>query len=240
MLAELVATGTDLRGSALRLCVCGGAPLSVELQERWADATGVELRQGYGLTEAGPVCLFNRIDTPNARGTLGVPFPGVDVAIMSAIADDGAANQGARDVLPDGEAGEICVRGANVFRGYVGAATNGLARRGEWLATGDEGVRSADGSVSFLRVLKPMFTRNGFNIYPRELERAVRELAGVRDAEVSAMPPLPRKDRGIPASLEHDIRLRVWGTTTADEVKRWCEARLSAYKQPTTIEIVEG
>ena len=66
---------------ALRLCVCGGSPLSVSLQERWFDATGVELRQGYGLTEAGPVCLFNRVDRPNVPGSLGVPYPGVDVRL---------------------------------------------------------------------------------------------------------------------------------------------------------------
>jgi len=67
--------GTTLRASSLRLCICGGAPLAVELQDRWFELTGVELRQGYGLTEAGPVCLFNRIALPNRRGTLGVPFP---------------------------------------------------------------------------------------------------------------------------------------------------------------------
>ena len=68
--------GSALRGGALRLCICGGAVLPVELQDRWFEATGVELRQGYGLTEAGPVCLFNRVDRPNVRGTLGVRVPG--------------------------------------------------------------------------------------------------------------------------------------------------------------------
>jgi acyl-CoA synthetase (AMP-forming)/AMP-acid ligase II len=137
------------------------------------------------------------------------------------------------DVVPldDGVPGEICVRGENVSAGYVGGSTDGLPRRGDWLCTGDEGVRNADGTVSFLGLLKPMFTRNGFNIYPREIERVVRELAGVRDAEVSAIPD-PAK--------ENEIRLRVLGDVSADAVKQWCESRLGAYKQPSVVEIDEG
>jgi len=231
MLGAIERRGVDLHGSALRLCICGGAALPRDLQDRWADVTGVELRQGYGLTEAAPVCLFNRVDGPNARGTLGLPFPGVDVAIMEpaeyAISrtrrDDGAASP-----LPDGTPGEICVRGENVSPGYLANSAEGLPRRGDWLCTGDAGRRSADGTITFLGLLKPMFTRNGFNIYPRELERVIGELAGVREVEVSAVPE-PTK--------ENDIRVRLRGSVTEAAVRDWCESRLSAYKQPTIIEI---
>lgn len=219
-----------VRGSALRLCICGGAKLDVELQDRWAEATGVELRQGYGLTEAGPVCLFNRVDRPNARGTLGVPFPGVDVAILQATDDASPeATKSATTPLPDGVDGEICVRGTNVFRGYLRGETAGLPRRGEWLCSGDRGVRNADGTVSFRGLLKPMFTRNGFNIYPAELEHVVGAMPGVTRVEVSALPDPVR---------EHDIALRVTGSVTEADVKAWCELRLSLYKQPATIEVV--
>ena len=238
MLGDIVERGVDLRGSALRLCICGGAELPLELQDRWADATGVELRQGYGLTEAAPVCLFNRVDRPNVRGTLGVPFPNVDVAIMLPVNYSGASRaESAAVPVADGVAGEICVRGENVSPGYLGGSPDGLPRRGLWLCTGDEGVRDADGTVRFLGLLKPMFTRNGFNIYPRELESAVAELAGVRTVEVT---PIAQRDRrGNPVeSKEHDIRLRVSGDVSRDEVAAWCEARLSAYKQPSEIEIV--
>ena len=230
MLAAVERRGVDLHGSALRLAICGGAVLSRELQDRWADVTGVELRQGYGLTEAAPVCLFNRVDRPNARGTLGVSFPGVDVAIMPP-ADhsrlDSPADAGPAATLPDGTRGEICVRGENVSPGYLGG-TVGLPRRGEWLCTGDEGLRNADGTITFVGLLKPMFTRNGFNVYPREIERVVGEMPGVARAEVT---PIPEPSR------ENDIRLRVWGGVTEAQVREWCERRISAYKQPTTIEI---
>jgi long-chain acyl-CoA synthetase len=209
---------------ALRLCICGGAPLRRELQERWADVTGVELRQGYGLTEASPVCLFNRGDRANARGTLGVPFPGVEVTVRDP--GDGATSLTAE--RPIGTAGEICIRGTNVFGGYLHGGAGGLALHDGWLYTGDGGTMHADGTVTFDGVRKPMFTRNGFNIYPAEIRRAVMELDGVRDVAVRAIPE---------AAREHDIGIDVKGAVTTEQVRAWCERRLSAYKQPTEITI---
>lgn len=192
---------------ALRLCICGGAPLARELQDRWFDATGVELRQGYGLTEASPVCLFNAVDAPNERGTLGRPFPGVEVDI--------------RD-------GEICVRGENVFAGYVSGGDQGLAVRDGWLYTGDLGRRGADGTFTFAGVRKAMFTRNGYNVYPREVERVVGGMPGVRGAAVRATPD-PVHENGIALTVRGDV--------DADAVRRWCEEQLAAYKQPTEIAV---
>ena len=228
LLAAIERRGVGLRGTALRLCICGGAALPIELQDRWAETTGVELRQGYGLTEAGPVCLFNRVDRPNVRGTLGVPFPGVGVAILPP-AEYPAAKSRLPDepALPDGVPGEICVRGENVSRGYLHGAT-GLPRRGDWLCTGDLGVRNADGTVTFTGVRKPMFTRSGFNIYPHEIERAVLELAGVTSAEATSMPDVAK---------EHEIRLRYSGSASEADVRSWCAERLSAYKQPAVVEL---
>ncbi|MDB4912990.1 MAG: hypothetical protein JWM95_634 [Gemmatimonadetes bacterium] len=230
MLAAIVRKEIDLRDTAVRLCICGGAALPIDLQDRWADVTGHELRQGYGLTEAAPVCLVNRADAPNVRGTMGTAFPNVDVGIFPPSDYSGREGDSAvlPDALPDGTAGEICVRGTNVFRGYVSGGP-GLPKRGEWLCTGDSGVRNAGGTVRFLGLLKPMFTRNGFNIYPRELERAVGELHGVLGVEVTPIPE-PAK--------ENDIRMRVTGSVTEGDVRAWCESRLSAYKQPSVIEII--
>ena len=218
-----------LRGERLRLCICGGAPLSTQVQDRWHELTGTELRQGYGLTEAGPVCLFNRVDLPNRRGTLGVPFPGVRVSVRDPRGPDACADE---------TEGEICVAGPNVFAGYVNVErppspnepwSAGLARDGEWLRTGDRGVRHANGTVSFRGVIKPMFTRNGFNIYPREIERVVMLIPGVRAVRVRRMPEPIR---------ENDIALDVEGDVTVDEVKAWCDAHLASYKRPSEIVIV--
>jgi acyl-CoA synthetase (AMP-forming)/AMP-acid ligase II len=125
--------------------------------------------------------------------------------------------------------GEICVRGENVFRGYVGGGVGGLAVRDGWLHTGDLGRRNADGTFEFAGLLKPMFTRNGFNIYPHEIENAVAAMPGVDGVTV--------RERPVDGA-EPDIAVEVAGNVDADALKRWCAQRLSAYKQPTIISIL--
>lgn len=255
MLAAITRRGGKLAAPALRLCICGGAPLSVALQEQWEAATGVPLRQGYGLTEASPVALFNRVNTDNVNGTLGLPFPGVEVSIRDP--ETGAE-------LPQGALGEICVAGDTVFRGYVSelpsssgflatlAAANpaataspvgsavtsaraqsaGLRTRDGWLHTGDRGLLRADGRVEFHGLLKPMFTRNGFNVYPRELELALGRMPGVHSVRVSAIPE-PTRENDIAVAITRDGSRDV----AESDVKAWCERHLAQYKQPSRIEI---
>jgi long-chain acyl-CoA synthetase len=223
LLAVLDRRGGGLAAPALRVCICGGAPLPRALEDRWAEVTGVELRQGYGLTEAGPVCLFNRVALPNRRGTLGVPFPGVEVAIRDPAT--GAP-------LPAGAEGEICVRGPNVFAGYVAGGEAGLAVRDGWLHTGDLGAEAGGGAIAFRGLIKAMFTRNGFNIYPREIERVVGEMPHVAEARVRAVPE-PAKENDIALAVARDGAAEL----SADDVKRWCAANLSTYKQPGEVEV---
>lgn len=218
--------------STLRVSVCGGAPLSAELQDRWFDVTGIELRQGYGLTEAGPVCLFNRVDRPNVRGALGTPLPGIDVELLEPVEYDPSGMPHADVKRGSSNAarneGEICVRGDNVFRGYVSNGDAGLPVRDGWLHTGDLGRRSDDGTIEFTSFLKPMITRNGFNVYWREVEQAVRELPGIVGVAARAI------ER---PGAEPDIELDVEGTVSAADVEQWCQERLSAYKQPSAIRV---
>lgn len=228
LLAAIERRGGSLKADRLRLCICGGAPLRVQLQERWAATTGVELRQGYGLTEASPVALFNRVQDPNVRGTLGLPLPGVRVSVRDSQTSE---------ELGAGEEGEICVAGETVFRGYVGdamgSAPRGLRVRDGWLHTGDRGLIRADGRVEFRGVYKSMFTRNGFNVYPAELERVVGAMPGVERVRVTALPD---------AAREHEIALEITGDATLTEatVRAWCEAQLAKYKQPARITISAG
>jgi len=90
-------------------------------------------------------------------------------------------------------------------------------------------VQNADGTVSFRGLCKPMFTRNGFNVYPREVEQAIAELPGVRAVRVRAIPHPAR---------ENDVGVEIEGDVTEAQVKAWCEARLSAYKVPSEIAVV--
>ena len=205
---------------SVRLCICGGSPLDPALQVRWEEQTGVPLRQGYGLTEAGPVSLFNRPGEPNRIGRLGTPFPGVKISIRDPVSGE---------PLPRGGVGEICIASESLFSGYVGGSTAGLTVRDGWLYTGDQGIMDEEDVVTFAGFRKEMFTRNGFNIYPREIEFAALELAGVRRARVTAV-PIPERD--------NEFHLTVHGTITVDKVRAWCEQRLSGYKQPS--EVVVG
>ncbi len=234
MLAAIARRGGKLNATSLRLCICGGAPLSIELQQQWEAATGVPLRQGYGLTEASPVALFNRVSEPNVLGTLGTAFPGVRVSIRD-------PQTGAE--LPTGADGEICIAGETVFAGYLSeigsasarAESRGLRTRDGWLHTGDRGRLRPDGRVEFLGLLKPMFTRNGFNVYPAELERALTQMPGVRAARVYAIPePTRENDIGVELTLDGSR------TIAEADVKAWCEGRLAQYKQPSRIAFVNA
>jgi acyl-CoA synthetase (AMP-forming)/AMP-acid ligase II len=209
----------------LRVAICGGAPLRPEVARRWEDTFGIPLREGYGLTECSPVCLFNRVDQPNRAGTLGFPFPGVEVTLRDPRGE----------LVPRGETGEICIAGANVFAGYVG--DDGRNPDHFWdqaLRTGDLGCQDADGAVQFRGVCKAMFTRSGYNIFPREIERVLEEDPRIAQAAVTPLPD-PAK--------ENEIELTVAAApgVELDEaaVREICRAALAAYKQPGTV-VVEG
>lgn len=203
----------------LRLCFVGGAPVPHSLQDAWFDATGVELRQGYGLTEAAPAALLSRFDTTNERGTMGTAIRGTEVTIRDPLSGL---------ELPNECEGEICVRGPHVFRGYVSGGEHGLQIRDSWLRTGDLGVRHSNSTISFRGLIKPMFTRNGFNIYPREIEAALLRMPGVQAARAWGIPE-PTK--------ENDIAVRVQGDVVEADVKRWAQQELAAYKVPAHIEV---
>ncbi|MEP6764228.1 MAG: AMP-binding protein [Gemmatimonadaceae bacterium] len=204
----------------LRMCLTGGAPVSEQLQTEWFDATGVELRQGYGLTEAAPACTLSRHDQTNRRGAMGTPIAGMDVTIQNPNGDE----------LPNETEGEICIRGPHVFRGYVSSGEDGLEMRNGWLRTGDLAVKHEDNTYTFRGLIKAMFTRNGFNIYPREIEAAISRMPGVVNVQASAVPHPVR---------ENDIAVSVTGDVTESNVKAWAEQELATYKVPSHF-VVDG
>jgi long-chain acyl-CoA synthetase len=224
-----LAAAAERRGvprHALRVAICGGSPLPLEIGRRWERHFGLPLRQGYGLTEAGPVCLFNRVDRPNHPGTMGYPFPGVDVSIRDPSGAD----------LPTGEVGEMCVRGENVFLGYVGDDVGDDGSRvgffGDWLRTGDLASFDLTGVVRYRGLLKPMFTHNGFNVYPHEISRVLEEDPRIRRTLVCALPE-PVKDNEIVLFVD-----AADATLTEDDVRSLCRQRLAVFKQPGRVYFV--
>jgi long-chain acyl-CoA synthetase len=205
----------------LRVTLCGGAPMSLDLARRWQELFGIPLRQGYGLTEAAPVCLFNRLDRPNRIGTLGSTFPGVEVSIRGPEYDE----------LPDGEVGELCVRGANVFPGYLDAGPSPI--RDGWLYTGDLASRR-EGVVHFHGTVKKMFTRNGFNVYPEEIRRVLKNDPRVADVRVFSRPE-PLRENDIVLVVEPGPGRQL----NDEDVRELCRKSLAAYKQPAEIRITE-
>lgn len=207
----------------LRVAICGGAPLRLEVQRRWEETFGLPLREGYGITECSPVCLFNRVDRPNRPGTLGYPVPGVEVTVRDARGN----------VVEQGQTGEVCVEGANVFAGYVGDdGRDPACFWGDAFRTGDLACAEGDGAVRFRGVLKKMITRGGFNVYPAEVERALEQDPRIAHASVSWTPDPVR---------DHEIVLTVVAApgVELDEaaVKAICRDRLATYKHPGTISV---
>jgi long-chain acyl-CoA synthetase len=223
--AALVAAA-ERRGTptgTLRVAICGGAPLPLEVGRRWEELFAVPLREGYGLTEAGPVCLFNRVGRPNRPGTIGEPFPAVEASVRGPAGAE----------LEHGEVGELCVRGPNVFLGYIGDdGRNPRDFHGEWLRTGDLASRDPDGAFRYRGLIKPMFTRNGFNVYPAEVARALEADPRIDRVIVAALPD---------AAKENEVVIEVVPARDAvlgeEDVREVCRARLAAFKQPARISI---
>jgi len=212
----------DLR--SLRVCLSGASPLRAEIQDRFRRLTGVELSEGYGLTEASPVTHCNPVYGEHPEGSIGVPFPDTEVRIVD-------LNSGERDV-PVGELGELIVRGPQVMRGYWNkpAETRAVLRNG-WLHTGDIAREDARGYFYVVDRKKDMIKSRGETIYPREVEDVLCGHPAVRDAVVVGVPdPLlgeAVKAFVVPAEGQHPSEQELIG---------YCRKSLAKFKVPTSVE----
>ena len=199
--------------SSLRRCVVGGAPMPPLLVETW-HARGVDVVEGYGLTEAAPNVLI-----------AGKPYPHVDVALRDT---EGGG-------LLDGPAeGELLVRGPNVFAGYWrNPEATAEAFADGWLHTGDVAARDADGNYRIVGRTKDMVISGGENVYPAEIENALHEHPAVAEAAVVGVPD----DRWGEVCLAFVV-LRA--EASEDELLEHCSKRLARYKVPRGVRVVES
>lgn len=152
--------------SCLRFCISGGAALPAEVKRTFEARTGCAVVEGYGLTEAGPVCTCNPIGVSTAEGSIGLPLQGTTIEIRDPEDPD--------RVLPLGESGEICVRGPQVMLGYWNRPEETAATlRDGLLHTGDIGYIDPNGFVFLIDRLKDVILTNGYNVYPRVIEEAI-------------------------------------------------------------------
>jgi long-chain acyl-CoA synthetase len=221
--------GGHLEGRALpslRLAVSGAAPLPVPVLLRFAEATGVIIEEGYGLTEASPSVTSNAMGPEARPGSVGLPLPGLELRLVD---EDG------RDVEP-GDPGEVWVRGPNVFRGYWNddEATAAALTADGWLRTGDVGTQDGDGYLYLVDRKRDLVIVNGFNVYPREVERVLLEDDTVAQAAaVGALHPLTGE------TVVAYVVPRVDATVDVDALAGRCREKLARYKCPTRIELVD-
>ncbi|MBC9733893.1 long-chain-fatty-acid--CoA ligase [Nocardioides marmotae] len=167
--------GVSLQG--IRYALSGAMPLPADLVERWESATGGLLVEGYGLTETSPVVVGNPMSSARRPGAIGVPFPDVEVRVVD-------RNDPSRDV-PLGEPGELLVRGPQVFSGYRGRPEETEAAFHDgWFRTGDVVTMSEGGFLTVVDRVKELIITGGFNVYPSEVEHALRSHPDVADVAV--------------------------------------------------------
>ncbi|MDE3231326.1 MAG: long-chain fatty acid--CoA ligase [Chloroflexota bacterium] len=213
--------------SSIQVCISGSAPLPAEVQRRFEAVSGAKVVEGYGLTEASPVTHCNPVYGDRHIGTIGLPVSNTDAAILAA---------DSWDFLPQGEQGEIAVRGPQVMQGYWNRPdeTAKVLHDG-WLRTGDIGLMDAGGYFTIVDRAKDIIIASGYNVYPREVEEVLYAHPKVLEAAVVGMPDEYRGE-----TVRAYIVPKPGQTLTASELDAWCHERLAAYKVPKAYEFRES
>jgi long-chain acyl-CoA synthetase len=205
--------------SRLKLGVAGGMALHPEVARRWHAATGRDLIEGYGLTEASPVVACN-LPGASRIGTVGVPLPSTEVSIRDENRE-----------LPLGAEGELCVRGPQVMRGYwnMPEETAKTLDDDGWLHTGDIAKVDADGFVHIVDRKKDMIIVSGFKVFPNEVETVLTMHASVIEAGCIGVPD----DRSGQAVKAYVVTRQ---SLTVEEIREFCREHMTAYKVPKYVE----
>lgn len=210
----------------LRLAVSGGSAMPVEVMREFSEKFSVNILEGYGLSETSPVASFNKIDRPAKPGSVGPPVWGVSIRIVDAEGND----------LPQGEMGEIIIKGHCVMKGYYNRpeATAETIRDG-WLHTGDIGYLDEDGYVYITDRVKDMIIRGGFNVYPREVEEVM-----MTHPDVSLAAVIGVADESHGEEIKAYVILNQGAEASEEEIVEWCKDNMAAYKYPRQVEFREN
>jgi long-chain acyl-CoA synthetase len=213
---------------SLRVCMSGGAPLPVEVRQKFEALTGGKLVEGYGLTEAAPVTHVNDPDGEIRDGSIGRPVVDTESRIVD-------LETGTRE-LPAGQEGEIVIRGPQVMKGYWNKPEEtALVLRNGWLHTGDIARKDNDGFYYIVDRKKDMIIAGGYNIYPREVEEVLFEHPKIKEAVVIGVPDEYRGE-----TVKAFVVVQDGASVTADEIIAFCRERLAAYKAPRIVEFRES
>ena len=215
----------DERPRPIRLYVSGSAPLSPQAFDEFERLFGERILERYGMTET-IMNLTNPYEGERRPGTVGQPFPGQEARVVDVKT---------REPLPDGEIGEIEVRGPHVFPGYWNRpdATDESFDDEGWFATGDLGCVGEDGYFTISGRAKELIISGGYNVYPREVEEAIEGCPGVSDVAVVGVPDPEFGERVVAAVVRDDDGL------TAEEITNFCREDLANFKKPRQVVFVE-
>ncbi len=212
--------------ASVRIATSGAAPLGTEVLDGMRERFGVELHEGYGLTEASP-SVTSSIGCGGRRvGVIGRPLPGVEVRLVDVDGGD----------VTVGDPGEIWVRGPNVFAGYWEdpVTTRQVLTDDGWLVTGDVAVADPEGRLELVDRVKDLVIVSGFNVFPAEVEEVLREHPEVADAAVSG-----RLDARTGEAVLAWVVAEPGRRPRPDDLRSWAAARLARYKVPVSVEIVD-
>ena len=208
--------------SNLKLTLGGGMAVQQPVAERWYKATGSPLLEAYGLTETSPAVCINPMNLTEYNGSIGLPIPSTEVSVQD---ENG-------NLLPQGESGELCVRGPQVMKGYWQREeeTAKVFTADGWLKTGDVAKMDAAGFIRIVDRLKDMILVSGFNVYPNEIEGVIAGHEGVLEVGVIGVPDSKRGEVVKAVIVRKDPAL------TEAEVIEHCRKGLTAYKVPRIVE----
>ncbi|RBY83240.1 AMP-binding protein [Blastococcus sp. TF02A-30] len=217
--------------ASFRSVYSGGAAISPTAEQRFRDATGIQVHNAYGLTETTspmtvtPFGAPSPVDPTSGALSVGVPAPSTIVRIQD---DDGAD-------LPLGEIGEIVAEGPQVVAGYWGKPEETAASLpGGALHSGDVGFMSPEGWVFIVDRKKDMINASGYKVWPREVEDVLAEHPAVRESAVVGVPDEKRGE-----TVKAFVSLVPGATATADELIAHCKERMAAYKYPRSVVLVD-
>jgi long-chain acyl-CoA synthetase len=210
---------------SVRIFFSAAATLPTDVERRWAERYGRPIAQGYGLTECSPFAAWNH-DYAIRQGSVGTPIECVEMRVV-----DGGGRE-----APDGELGEILIKGPNVMKGYFGnAAATAEAIRDGWLHSGDIGYRDADGYYYLVDRVKDMINVAGFKVFPREVEEVLYRHEAVKEAAVVGVPDPVRGE-----AVKAFVVLREGRTATAEALQEVCRGAVAAYKVPEKVEFISA
>jgi long-chain acyl-CoA synthetase len=216
------------RLDSIKGCISGSAPLLRETKEKFEALSGGKLFEGYGLSEAPTATHCNPLFGESRPGSIGLPLPDVDARIVSV--EDGVTE------LPPGEIGELVVKGPQVMWGYHNMPTETAnSLRNGWLHTGDIATMDSDGYFSIVDRKKELIKPGGFQVWPREVEEAIKENPKVLDVGVAGVPDAYRGE-----TVKAWVVLKPGERATQGEIQHWCRDRMARFKVPTSVEFREA